>query len=309
MSIEFQPIQDLKGIITVLNTPFTENDKLDISSLHKNIRNAISSGVCGFLIPAMASEVDKLTKSEKQILIKETVEACNGESVVIGGTSASSTKEMLQMGEFCIKTGCQGILANIPYTSSKEYKKSASALNALKPIFLMLQDWDAYGYGLPVELINDLFLELETFKCLKIEVVPAGVKYSEVYTKTNGLLHLSGGWAVSQMIEGMERGVHAFMPTGMHKIYCKIYELYTKGDIKTARSLFEELLPVLAFSNQHLDISIHFFKKLLFKQKIYSTRIVRKPILAFDYLHEEESNRLINEVISLTKRITRYESC
>ena len=209
----------------------------------------------------MASEVEKLTTNEKQTLIKETVEACNGESIVIGGTSASSLKEMLQ-------------------------------------------DWDANGHGIPVELISELFLELETFKCLKIEVVPAGTKYSEVYKKTKGLLHLSGGWAVSQMMEGLERGVHAFMPTGMHEIYCKIYTLYIKGDIIKARSLFEELLPVLSFSNQHLDISVHFFKRLLWKQGIYSNQSVRKPILPFDQIHEKEADRLINKVISLTKRIT-----
>ncbi|MDA3938500.1 MAG: hypothetical protein PF693_04220 [Spirochaetia bacterium] len=85
------------------------------------------------------------------------------------------------------------------------------------------------------------------------------------------------------------------MPTGMHEIYCKIYNLYTLGNTTTARTLFEELLPVLAFSNQHLDISIHFFKKLLWKQNIYSTRKVRRPFIHFDHIHEKESDRLIEK--------------
>ncbi len=80
---------------------------------------------------------------------------------------------MLRLGESCLEAGCRGILANIPYHSLKEYKRSAKALDELEPDFLMLQDWDVDGYGIPVDLISDLFSELETFKCLKIEVVPA----------------------------------------------------------------------------------------------------------------------------------------
>ncbi|MCK5674800.1 MAG: dihydrodipicolinate synthase family protein [Spirochaetales bacterium] len=305
MSNIFEPVNDLKGIITVLNTPFTEDNHLDIPSLQKNIQLAIKAGVTGFLIPAMASEVNNLSEKEKLLLIRSTIEVCNNNCTVIGGTSSSSLNEMLKLGETYLKEGCRGILANIPYESPEKYRESASAMDTLKPDFLMLQDWDASGYGIPVDLIIDLFTDLESFKCLKIEVVPAGVKYSEILKKTGGALHLSGGWAASQMIEGLERGIHAFMPTGMHEIYCRIYNLYVKGKIKEARKLFEELLPVLAFSNQHLDISIHFFKRLLWKQGVYSNPAVRKPILPFDHIHEKETDRLIQKVIEMTERIMK----
>ncbi len=304
MSDIFNPVNDLRGIITVLNTPFTEDNHLDISSLQKNIQLAIKAGVTGFLIPAMASEVNNLSEQEKLVLIRSTIEVCNNNCTVIGGTSSSSLNEMIKLGETYLKEGCRGILANIPFQSSENYRKSARALDALKPEFLMLQDWDAGGYGIPVDLIIELFTELESFKCLKIEVVPAGVKYSEILKKTNGSLHLSGGWAVSQMIEGLKRGIHAFMPTGMHEIYCRIYSLYTEGEIVESMELFEELLPVLSFSNQHLDISIHFFKRLLWRQGIYSSPKVRKPILPFDSIHKSEADRLIGRVLHLTERIT-----
>jgi len=63
-----------------------------------------------------------------------------------------------------------------------------------------------------------------------------------------------------QMIEGLDRGLHAFMPTGMHWTYARIYKLYQDGKRADARVLFNKVLPILAFSNQHLDVSIHFFK-------------------------------------------------
>jgi 4-hydroxy-tetrahydrodipicolinate synthase len=163
----------------------------------------------------------------------------------------------------------------------------------------MLQDWDATGYGVPVSVIVRLFEDVEAFRCLKVEVVPAGVKYSEVIEATGGRLHVSGGWAVMQMIEALDRGVHAFMPTGMHAVYTRIFSLYHEGQRDAARALFNRLLPVLAFSNQHLDISIHFFKRLLYRQGVYATPRVREPILPFDAFHERMADELIEYVLEL----------
>ena len=298
-----EPIRDLKGIITVLNTPFTEEDRLDLPSLERNVTLALEAGVAGFLVPAMASEVSKLSAPEKADLVACVVRSCDGRAAVIGGTSAVSSDEMYRLAEENLKAGCEGILANIPYENDEQYRKTVFGLDRLQPGFLMLQDWDFGGYGLPVPLIRSLFEEIDSFKCLKIETVPAGVKYSEVRSLTAGKLHLSGGWAVSQMLEGLERGVHAFMPTGMHRIYCRIYSLFQSGRKEEARNLFEDLLPVLAFSNQHLDISVHFFKRLLWRQGVYGTPRVRQPILPFDEIHIREAERHIDRVIRLESEI------
>ena len=167
----------------------------------------------------------------------------------------------------------------------------------------MLQDWDASGYGLPDQLIMDLFETVPAFRCLKVETNPAGVKYSRMLEQSNGLLNISGGWAVNQIIEGLKRGVHAFMPTGMHWIYTRIFQDFQQGKISESTTLFHEILPVLAFSNQHLDTSIHFFKRLLWKQGIYPTPNVRQPILPFDEIHREIADELIQKVIFIENRI------
>lgn len=152
---------------------------------------------------------------------------------------------------------------------------------------------------MPDDLILELFLKVEAFRCLKVETVPAGVKYSRLLELTGGKLHLSGGWAVTQMIEGLKRGVHAFMPTGMHYSYCRIYDYFKAGDLERAEALFHQILPVLAFSNQHLDISIRFFKRLLHLQGIYATCKTRADLLPFDAIHKQIADDLIERVIAL----------
>ena len=293
----------LDGIIPAMNIPFDNSNKVDYESLRNEVVNGIEAGVVGFMIPVFVSEVSNLQPEEKRKIVEIVVETTEGQVPVIGGTTSGSLLESLRLAEDYMKKGCKSILCAIPYTDDKQYKKYAEALASLEPEFLMIQDWATGDYGVPIEVIIELFEELECFRCLKIEVVPAGPKYTEILKKTNGKLHVSGGWAISQMIEGLDRGVHAFAVTNMLEIYCCIVELYHKGERSKAKYLFEKLLPAIVFSNQHLDISIWFYKRLAWKQRLFKTPNVRMPIMNFDEYHRRVADEHIDFVISLTNRV------
>lgn len=292
-------LYELKGIITVLNTPFTNNDEIDFSTLKQNVNEAINAGVAGFLVPAMASEVYKLSEKERIDMVAAVLEEVNGKVPVIAGAGETDLLKSKRLISTYIKLGCKNVLFQIPFQNETQFRNHFNELAETNPEMIMLQDWDATGYGLPDDLILDLFETVPAFRCLKVETVPAGVKYSRILDLTKGRLNVSGGWAVSQMIEGLQRGVHAFMPTGMHWIYCEIYKLWKSGNEIEAETLFQKILPVLAFSNQHLDISIHFFKRLLHRQGIYPTANVRQPILPFDKIHEQIAVKHIQNIIEL----------
>jgi 4-hydroxy-tetrahydrodipicolinate synthase len=293
----------LHGIVTVMNTPFKTNDTIDFVALKNNVGEAMNAGVSGFLVPAMASEVYKLSEVERVKMVETVLEKANGKVPVIAGAGESDLVRSKKLMKAYIELGCRNVLFQIPYLNDQQFKAHFEELATLGPEMIMLQDWDASGYGLTDELICELFESVEAFRCLKIETVPAGVKYSRILELTNGRLNVSGGWAVTQMIEGLKRGVHAFMPTGMHWIYTEIYRLWNSGKEEEATLLFHHILPVLAFSNQHLDISIHFFKRLLNRQGIYPTANVREPILPFDSIHQQIADQLIDQIIEIESKL------
>lgn len=287
----------LQGIVTVLNTPFKTDNTIDYSALQENVKYALDAGVAGFLVPAMASEVYKLSETERIEMVATVLETAGNKVPVIAGAGEIDLVKSKRLISEYIRLGCKNVFFQIPFQNEVQFKNHFFELAATGPEMIMLQDWDASGYGLSDHLILELFETVEAFRCLKVETVPAGVKYSRILELTNGQLNVSGGWAVSQMIEGLKRGVHGFMPTGMPRIYCEIYRLWKAKRTSEAENLFGEILPVLAFSNQHLDISIHFFKRLLFKQGVYPTDLVREPILAFDNIHREIADKHIESVI------------
>lgn len=292
---------NLRGIVTVINTPFTNQDTIDIIGLERNVEYAIDSGVSGFLIPGMASEVSKLSIKEQEQIVSTLLTKNNKNKCVIGGCYGNSNEERIEIAKKWLDFGCNGLLINIPYENNPNFMDEFKKFASLDPPFLMLQDWSEKGYGIPTNIIIKLWQEIDCFKSIKVEVVPAGIKYTELLKLSDGRLNTAGGWAVSQFIEALDRGVHAFMPTGMHEIYVKIYNLYKNNRRSNAVELFNEILPVLAFSNQHLDISIHFFKRLLYQQGIYSTPNVRKPILDFDKVHARIADELIKKIMEITK--------
>ena len=295
----------LFGIVTVLNTPFKTDFSIDFQALKTNVRDALLAGVAGFLVPAMASEVYKLTEIERIQMVQAVLEEVNHKVPVIAGAGETDLFRSKKFLKAYSDLGCRNVMFQIPFQNELQFKAHFQELAEIDVDMIMLQDWDASGYGLPDELVLELFETVPAFRCLKIETVPAGVKYSRILHLTGGRLNISGGWAVAQMIEGLKRGVHAFMPTGMHLIYTEIYRLWTAGLQVEASSLFRRILPVLAFSNQHLDISVHFFKRLLNQQGIYPTSLVREPILPFDSVHQQIAGQLIAEVIGLENEIRR----
>jgi dihydrodipicolinate synthase/N-acetylneuraminate lyase len=294
-------IEGLNGIIGVINTPFTDADEIDCDSLRRYVNHSIGCGIVGFLTLGKAAEIDKLSIAEKKLIVATVLDEVRNRVPVICGVSSDSQEERMLLTEEFISLGCHGIMVNIPYRDYESYAEQIKQLAGLKPGFLMIQDWDFKGYGIPVEAVKKIFDAVERFRCFKIEVVPAGVKYSEVIEATEGRLHVSGGWAGTQMIEALDRGVDAFMPTILHDIYAKIYHYHRTGKRSEAVRLFYELVPILAFSHQHLDISIHFNKRILYRQGIFTTHKVREPILPFDEYHVRVADELIEKAKNIIK--------
>ncbi|MEK7205285.1 MAG: dihydrodipicolinate synthase family protein, partial [candidate division NC10 bacterium] len=203
--------------------------------------------------------------------------------------------------------GATGILAQAPETIAGDGTRLREYFHTLArgvDLMLMIQDLDWHGGGMDLSLICELFEELPTFRCIKVETVPAGPKYSRILAATGGRLHVSGGWAVAQMLEGLDRGVHAFMPEGsMVAIYRAIMARHLAGDREGARLLFERLLPILAFVKQHIDISIQFFKRVLVAKGIFRTSAVREPILRFDDIQEGVAAGLVTRVLELERSL------
>jgi len=285
-----------RGLVVSLNTPFDESGAIEYSALERLVEFHLREGAIGFLVPAQAAEVLHLSLPERLEILRVVREASRGRGILVAGATSAERSDSLAMAEAAARLGCEGVLSEPPRDCPHETGALFDYFRPLAeagPPMLMIQDLDWGGGGLPVSVILELFEKVPQFRCLKVEVAPAGPKYTAVHEASGGLLHLSGGWAALQMIEALDRGVDVFMNTALTRFYQAVIDAHDAGDRDLAFRCFHRMLPVLAFTRQHLDISIHFHKRQFHHFGIFSTVRTRKNDVPWDPYHERQAEELL----------------
>ena len=78
--------------------------------------------------------------------------------------------------------------------------------------------------------------------------------------------------------------------------------MYNNGQVKKSRNLFNEILPIINFSNQNIDISIKFFKIARVKEKLFSSSYCRNIEAKFDKFQYKEANNMLNLINKLNQK-------
>jgi 4-hydroxy-tetrahydrodipicolinate synthase len=296
----------LRGIVPSLNTPFRPDGSIDTDSLGRLVDHTVAAGCAGMLILAVASEAAALSLDERQRAAEAIFARNAGRIPVVLSVTADEPGMRRALAELGRRLGAFAVCCQVPAgLASDRLVAEFAAIAEAGPGRLMIQDLDWSGGGLAVAAIQSLFERLPAFRCLKLETVPAGPKYTSVLEATDGRLHVSGGWAVAQMMEALARGVHAFMPTGFEPIYVAIHRHWMAGRVAEAEALFERLLPVLAFTNQHIHVSIRFLKQLRRAEGLFATDLCRPPVPDFDTYQQRQADRLLARVLKLQDAVRR----
>jgi len=292
----------LAGVVAIPQTPFDDHDRIDIDSFARGVGDRLAAGVDGLLYPVVASEVSRLRDDERRTLTGAILEQAAGTVPVIVGASADDAPRARELATFAIEHGAAGVLVQAPVASLRDERATVDFFRAVceAPIgMLMIQDLEWNGPGLPVPTIVRLFEELEPFRCIKVETVPAGSKYSAILEATGGRLHVSAGWAIPYLIEALDRGIHAVTPGGLHWPIAEVVRRYRSGNRSSAKALFDRLLPILGWQNQHIDISNQFLKLFAVRQGIFAGASLRRPGVPFDAVHRRIADELIEDAIVL----------
>lgn len=289
----------MRGIVPSLNTPFEADGAVDHAALERLVEHTVAAGCGGMLGLAVAGEHTTLTQAEKTRFVEVVTDINAGRIPFVVSVTAPDPEDSLALAKMVESAGASGICVQVPDGFDLSQKRRfLQDLGQHTPL-LMVQDLDWAGGGMPIEEIVALFDAVAPFSWLKIETQRAGPKYSAVLQATGGALNVCGGWAVTQLMDAMARGVHAFIPTGMERVYVAIHELYDSGDVHGARALFERVLPILNFSNQHIDISIRFFKELRKSEGLFRTDTCRVATARFDPAQRIEADHALGAALAL----------
>ena len=245
-----QTARPLRGVLAALVTPMKANEEIDFPKLRQFADRLVKRGVHGLIPLGSTGEYYALSPSERESVLKATLEAAAGRVPVIAGTNAGSTWEVVAFSQQAEALGCAGVMLAPPYYSlprPEELFAHFRAINNALGIPIMLYNYPGRtGVDMSPEFIERL-CSLKNIRYVK-ESTGEMPRITELLRRCGDRLGIFCGCDTialeSLMIGaiGWVGGVVNVLP----KSHVRLYELaVVKQDYAAARKLFFRMLPTL----------------------------------------------------------------
>ncbi|NPA37175.1 MAG: hypothetical protein GXO47_10045 [Chlorobi bacterium] len=292
-------LHPLRGIITILNTPYTPGGEVDFPAVNCNVKEALRAGVSGFAINIKETRTSKLSLFDKLKITETALDACNNEVPVFVGIGETADEAVNDLNIYKA-LGVKDVVVQIPYENDEQFKAEFHKVAEHVPGTIML-DIQEPQKNLSQKLLLDISGNVPSFQYLKINSLSDLDNFSDLQNLSDSKLNMVCT-DISRMAERQKQGIPVFMPFAMHWVFTEIFNLFFNGNESEAVSLFNEIHPVIEFTEKHPDTLYLFFNRLLWKQGIFSSPLV-KDMAPFNETMAQKADKLIKKIMVLEKMI------
>ena len=291
----------MTGDFPILSMPFTKEDTIDVEDLEKEVEFAIKSGVNGVGI-ALASEIYKLTESERETCIKTVVNQVNQRIKIVINTTSLTTYSTILYSKQAKELGADALMISpppgLPPEIIVEYYKTITKEVQL-PIFI--QDIDETPVSPPI--LSKLTEDGNTIYYAKVETTPTPLRMIEAKSLLRKNLILFGGAGGTFYLEELRLGSEGTMPACViPDVFSTVWDLFQNNEIDKAEELFRKYAPLLKYLNHFFhpqrpfDFRGYLAKEALRLRGIFKEANVRGPAIKPDQFFFDEIKTLLEEV-------------
>lgn len=274
--------QDLRGVFTVLSTPFKEDDSIDHETLKREIDWLIDNKVDGFVL-AMVSEVLRLAAHERRELAQSVIAAAKGRVPLVTSVGAESTKIAIQLAQWAEADGAAAVMATPPSAfaplSSEVAKYYISIIESVS-IPVIVQDASNYvGHPLEISLYVDLIDKYgENRVQFKPEAKPVAERLQQLKDASKGRARVFEGQGGNDLMDTYPIGVVGSMPGAeIPWALVALWSALESGDMKRAAEIHAPIAKMVSYQTT-LDSYVAVEKYLLVKQGIFTNQRQRGPV-------------------------------
>ena len=258
-----------RGIYPILQTPFRDDDTIDVAALRRELEFTIAAGAHGMCWPQAGSEFWLLTDTERVQIAELIVRVVDGRlPVIVGVQSTNHWRTALEFARHAELIGADGIISLPPYQATPSPEQAVDYFGALSkatslPVFIQNTEGQ-YGPALSVDAMIGLARECPTVVYVKDEVQPSLERIGELATKGSGLMQgIFTGSGANHLMGEMRAGAQGCCPgADMVDIYGRVFDLYQDGQEAHAQVLFDGLAPL-----RDLKLDAHWM--LLMKERLH----------------------------------------
>ena len=106
---------EARGSGAIPMTPFTEDDRIDIPVLEREIQFLVECEVGSICTPLMVSEFMSLSQEERMLMIRIPLEVNAGRRILLANVAAPDLHTAISYATYAEKLGADGIIAMPPY--------------------------------------------------------------------------------------------------------------------------------------------------------------------------------------------------
>lgn len=240
---------NLEGIIPPIITPFNEDETINVDVLRKLVDYVIAGGVHGVICCSTVGEDMGFTVREHNLVVETVVDEVNGRVPVFVGIHKPRNQDAVEFAKRAKDAGADGVMPMAPAyctgTPTKQgYYEYYESIAKEGDVPVMIYNYPERGYGIPVETIVKLS-DLENIVALKNSDYNLA-NLSNIIDGCGQKLDIFTGWN-KLLIPALTIGAKGCTGTAGNiapKAMVQLYEMFKKGDMKSAMKLHYSLLPL-----------------------------------------------------------------
>jgi 4-hydroxy-tetrahydrodipicolinate synthase len=280
------------GVFPALLTPFTKDDRLDLSMFEKNLQAQLQAGVHGIIIGGSLGEASTLTELEKEAMVRSALAICATKIPVVVNIAESVTQEAIRQAQMAQSWGADGLMLLPPMRYRSDDRETIHYFRSVATA----TDLSVMIYNNPVDYKIDFRPELFD-ALLDCPTVTALKESSRDVTNLTRMLNRFGDrfkilcGVDTLALEELLLGAHGWV-AGLVDAFPRetvaIWNYVQAGQYDKARALYRWFMPLL-----ELDIhpKLVQYIKLAAQEQGIGSEFVRPPRLC---LVGEERDRVLS---------------
>ncbi len=150
----------LTGVMPALVTPFDANGKIDFNALEKHMTSLRAAGVTGWVPCGSTGEYFSMSNGEREDVLKFVKDFANDDEVLIAGTNAPATREVIENTARAKEIGYDIVLLATPFytrpTQDELLKHYRAVLDAVDVSLILYNYPPKDGIEISFELMDAL---------------------------------------------------------------------------------------------------------------------------------------------------------
>ena len=257
--------QSFHGIYPILYAFFDSDGSLEREATRWQIDCSIQAGCHGLAALGLATEVNKLTESERFQLMEWVAEDVGGRVPLAFTVNGNSVEQQVEYAKAAAGLGASWVILQPPPVTGLpeiEYIRFFGAVADQASIPVAIQNAPEYiGIGLSIEGIKSLNKNHPNFSLLKSEGIVLEVQ--ETIEALDGAVGVFNGRGGLELPDNLRAGCAGMVPaTDTVDYQSKIYDLMQSGEEEEAERLYQQILPVLTYIMQSLDMLLCYGKRI-----------------------------------------------